>query len=35
MGAIAVSIFVTIVAIIGVVYFNNKDKKGIHQASKR
>lgn len=27
MGAIAVSVFVTIVAIVGVIYFNYQDKK--------
>lgn len=27
MGAIVVSIFVTVVAIVGVVYFNYQDKK--------
>lgn len=27
MGAIAVSVFVTIVAVIGVIYFNYQDKK--------
>lgn len=34
MGAIAVSIFVTMVAIIGVIYFNRQDKKEMHQTSK-
>lgn len=35
MGAIAVSIFVTMVAVIGVIYFNHQDKKKIrHQTSK-
>lgn len=35
MGAIAVSIFVTIVAVVGVIYFNHQDKKEMrHQASK-
>lgn len=27
MGAIVVSIFVTVVAIVGVIYFNHQDKK--------
>jgi hypothetical protein len=34
MGAIAVSIFVTVVAVIGVIYFNRQDKKELHQANK-
>lgn len=32
MGAIAVSIFVTIVAVIGVIYFNHQDKKEAQKA---
>ena len=28
MGAIAVSIFVSVIAIVGVIYFNHQDKKG-------
>lgn len=35
MGAIAVSIFVTIVAVIGVIYFNRQDKKGIHHQTSK
>ncbi len=27
MGAIVVSVFVTVVAIVGVIYFNHQDKK--------
>ena len=29
MGAIVASVFVTIVAIVGVIYFNYQEKKGI------
>lgn len=28
MGAIVASVFVTIVAIVGVIYFNHQEKKG-------
>lgn len=31
MGAIAVSIFVTVVAVVGVIYFNRQDRKEMHQ----
>lgn len=34
MGAIAVSIFVTVVAVVGVIYFNRQDRKEMHQTSK-
>ena len=34
MGAIVVSVFVTVVAIIGVVYFNYQDKKEAGKAKK-
>lgn len=34
MGAIAVSVFVTMVAIVGVIYFNHQDKKEAHQIKK-
>lgn len=30
MGAIAVSIFVTVVAVVGVIYFNRQDRKEMH-----
>ena len=33
MGAIAVSIFVTVVAVVGVIYFNRQDRKEMHQTS--
>lgn len=32
MGAIVVSVFVTVVAIVGVVYFNHQDKKEAQKA---
>ncbi len=31
MGAIVVSVFVTVVAIIGVIYFNHQDRKEVHK----
>ena len=34
MGAIAVSIFVTVVAVVGVIYFNRQDRKEMRQTSK-
>ena len=34
MGAIAVPVFVTMVAIVGVIYFNHQDKKEAHQIKK-
>ena len=34
MGAIAVSIFVTVVAVVGVIYFNRQDRQEMHQTSK-
>lgn len=30
MGAIIVSVFVSVVAIVGLIYFNAKDKKEMH-----
>ena len=35
MGAIVVSAFVTIVAIVGVIYFNYQDKKEEHKANNK
>ena len=35
MGAIVVSAFVTIVAIVGVIYFNHQDKKEKHKANNK
>lgn len=35
MGAIVVSVFVTVVAIIGVVYFNYQDKKEAGKAKNK
>ena len=35
MGAIVVSAFVTIVAIVGVIYFNYQDKKEQHKANNK
>ena len=35
MGAIVVSIFVTVVAIVGVVYFNYQDKKKSQKLSNQ
>lgn len=32
MGAIVASAFVTIVAIVGVIYFNHQDKKEAHKS---
>lgn len=32
MGAIVVSIFVSVIAIIGVIYFNAKDRKEMRRA---
>ncbi len=34
MGAIVVSIFVSVVAIVGVIYFNHQDKKEAHKTKK-
>lgn len=34
MGAIAVSIFVTVVAVVGVIYFNHQDKKEMRKSKK-
>lgn len=34
MGAIAVSIFVSVVAIVGYIYFNHQDKKEAHKTKK-
>lgn len=34
MGAIVVSIFVSVVAIVGVIYFNHQDKKEEHKTKK-
>lgn len=35
MGAIVVSAFVTIVAIVSVIYFNYQDKKEQHKANNK
>lgn len=35
MGAIAVSVFVTIVAIVGLIYFNYQDKKEAKKQSNQ
>lgn len=35
MGAIAVSIFVSVVAIVGYIYFNHQDKKEAHKTKNK
>jgi hypothetical protein len=35
MGAIAVSIFVSVVAIVGYIYFNHQDKKEAHKSKNK
>ena len=35
MGAIAVSIFVSVVAIVGYIYFNHQDKKEAHKTKMK